>query len=953
MSALARILEEFGSQPAPLPAQLAAAQALREHSLPTRRDENWRYANLRALDGVARFLPGPGPAQHQALPALPAALPGFDRLVYIDGRLQHQWSATALAKLKRRAPEDTEQAGTPFETAGDGRFGLIARMFAPEPLALQVSGEVALEVLSLSTSAAVANYTELSLELKAGARLELVERSCAAERAGPGTEVGALMCSTLRLQQRSGSQLTHTRLQQAPARALLYDTVSASLAEGASYQLRHLAAGGATTRSSVQVQLQGRDASVDIRALAAAQQEQYADALYTILHEAPGTQSHLMFRGIASDRAHVACSADVQATPGAPGSRVRQSLRGLIGGKGAEINLRPRLTINTDDIQAAHGATTGRLDEDLLFYLLSRGISPAAARSLLKWAFLSEILGTRGPAAAAQGGRIRRRGPPQRRTRGGVAAMSAPRPVGADAYFDAHGALRAERVRADFPILSREVHGRALVYLDSAASSQQPRAVLDAVDYYSTRLHANVHRGVHALSQEATAAFEGARETVRSFINARSTREIIFTRGTTEAINLVARSWGTGNLRAGDEVLITHLEHHSNIVPWQMICAATGARLLAAPLTEAGEVDLPAFEQLISARTRLVAIAHVSNALGTVLPVGRMIALAHARGIPVLLDGAQAIAHQRVDVQQLDCDFYAFSGHKVYAPTGIGVLYGRESLLTAMPPWQGGGDMILTVAIERSTYNELPWKFEAGTPNISGAVGLGAALEYLQGLGRERVTAHEQLLLSQATARLRASSGTETGRHRSRPGRSYFIHAARHTSARRRHHSRPPRHRGAQRPSLRHAGNELLRLARHGARLLRVLQHERRYRPAGGRPGERARGVCLMEIRDLYRDVILDHNRSPRNFGRLEPADGAAVGHNPLCGDALSVTVRLDGDRLRELRFNGQGCAISIASASMMGEAVSGKTLAEVEHAASRSARAADRTGIRARGAAR
>jgi cysteine desulfurase/selenocysteine lyase len=337
--------------------------------------------------------------------------------------------------------------------------------------------------------------------------------------------------------------------------------------------------------------------------------------------------------------------------------------------------------------------------------------------------------------------------------------MNTAHSVADEAYTDAHGVLRAERVRADFPILGREVHGHPLVYLDSAASSQQPRAVLDAVERYSTRLHANVHRGVHALSQEATAAFEGARETVRRFINARSTREIIFTRGTTEAINLVARSWGPGHLRAGDEVLITHLEHHSNIVPWQMICAATGARLVAAPLTAAGEVDLTAFEELISERTRMVAVAHVSNALGTVLPVRPMIALAHARGIPVLLDGAQAIAHQVVDVQQLDCDFYAFSGHKTYGPTGIGVLYGRESLLTAMPPWQGGGDMILTVAIEGSTYNELPWKFEAGTPNISGAVGLGAAFDYLDSIGRGAVAAHEQLLLARATARLRALPG--------------------------------------------------------------------------------------------------------------------------------------------------------------------------------------------------
>ena len=337
--------------------------------------------------------------------------------------------------------------------------------------------------------------------------------------------------------------------------------------------------------------------------------------------------------------------------------------------------------------------------------------------------------------------------------------MNATQPLAVDGYSDAHGALRADRVRADFPILAREVHGRTLVYLDSAASSQQPRAVLEAVEYYSTHLHANVHRGVHALSQQATAAFEGARETVRAFINARSMREIIFTRGTTEAINLVARSWGPGHLRPGDEVLITHLEHHSNIVPWQMACTAAGAQLRAAPITATGEVDLAALEKMIGERTRLVAVAHVSNALGTVLPVERIIELAHAHGIPVLLDGAQAIAHQRVDVRKLDCDFYAFSGHKVYGPTGIGVLYGRESLLAAMPPWQGGGDMILTVAIEASTYNELPWKFEAGTPNISGAVGLGAALNYLDLLGRERIAAHEHQLLAQANARLSSIPG--------------------------------------------------------------------------------------------------------------------------------------------------------------------------------------------------
>jgi len=315
------------------------------------------------------------------------------------------------------------------------------------------------------------------------------------------------------------------------------------------------------------------------------------------------------------------------------------------------------------------------------------------------------------------------------------------------------------RVRADFPILARSIHGKPLVYLDSAASSQRPLAVLRAVEHYETTLHANVHRGVHSLSQWATDAYERSRETVRRFINARSSREIVFVRGTTEAINLVANSWGRGQLQAGDEVLITYLEHHSNIVPWQLICAATGAKLRAAPITAAGELDLDAFKELLTPRTRLVAVAHVSNALGTVLPVQEIVRLAHAHGVPVLVDGAQAVPHETVDVRALDCDFYAFSGHKVYGPTGIGVLYGRESLLAAMPPWQGGGEMILSVSIEASTYNELPAKFEAGTPNISGAIGLGAALEYVESLGREAIAEHEHGLLELTNESLTALPG--------------------------------------------------------------------------------------------------------------------------------------------------------------------------------------------------
>ena len=327
------------------------------------------------------------------------------------------------------------------------------------------------------------------------------------------------------------------------------------------------------------------------------------------------------------------------------------------------------------------------------------------------------------------------------------------------------------RVRADFPLLARSIQGKPLVYLDSAASSQRPLAVLRAVEHYETTLHANVHRGVHSLSQWATDAYERSRDTVRRFLNARSSREIVFVRGTTEAINLVANSWGRPNLRAGDEVLITYLEHHANIVPWQMICAATGATLRAAPINAIGELDMAAFREMLNPRTKLVAVAHVSNALGTVLPVQEIVRLAHAQGVPVLLDGAQAVAHATVDVQALDCDFYAFTGHKLYGPTGIGVLWGRRELLDAMPPFLGGGEMISSVTYERSTWAEVPHKFEAGTPPILEGIGLKAAIDYVQAIGYEAIAAHESSLVDHALARLDAIEGVHIlGRAQERGG---------------------------------------------------------------------------------------------------------------------------------------------------------------------------------------
>jgi cysteine desulfurase/selenocysteine lyase len=320
------------------------------------------------------------------------------------------------------------------------------------------------------------------------------------------------------------------------------------------------------------------------------------------------------------------------------------------------------------------------------------------------------------------------------------------------------GSLDVDAIRADFPILHQQVHGHPLAYLDNAASMQRPECVIEAIAHYDRHDHANVHRGVHTLSHRATEAHEGAREKVRAFINAGAREEIIFTRGTTEAINLVAYAFGQ-SLAPGDEILLTHLEHHSNIVPWQMACERSGARVVVAPVTPAGEVTLEAMTSRLTDRTRLVAIAHVSNALGSVNPVAAVIAAAHARGVPVLVDGAQAVAHARVDVQTLGCDFYAFSGHKMCGPTGIGALYGRREWLERLPPWQGGGDMILKVSFAGTTWNELPYRFEAGTPNVAGAVGLGAAVDYLAAVGLERIGRYEASLLAYATERLAGVPG--------------------------------------------------------------------------------------------------------------------------------------------------------------------------------------------------
>ena len=319
--------------------------------------------------------------------------------------------------------------------------------------------------------------------------------------------------------------------------------------------------------------------------------------------------------------------------------------------------------------------------------------------------------------------------------------------------------LDVNAIRQDFPILAQRVHGKPLIYLDNAATSQKPKCVIDTLTRFYQMDNANIHRGVHALSERSTQSYEAARGKVQRFLNAAGTREILFVRGATEAINLVAQTYGRKHVNAGDEIVISAMEHHSNIVPWQMLCEEKGAVLRVIPINDRGELEFDQFEKLLNNRTRLVAVSHVSNALGSINPVREIIRAAHAWNVPVLIDGAQAVPHLQVDVRSLDCDFYVFSGHKVFGPTGIGVLYGQEKLLEAMPPWQGGGDMIQSVTFGKTTYNDLPYKFEAGTPNIAGVIGLGAAIDYVDQLGMDAIAAHEQELLAYGTQALENISG--------------------------------------------------------------------------------------------------------------------------------------------------------------------------------------------------
>ncbi len=489
-------------------------------------------------------------------------------------------------------------------------------------------------------------------------------------------------------------------------------------------------------------------------------------------------------------------------------------------------------------------------------------------------------------------------------------------------------ALDVAAIRAQFPILTQTVRGKPLVFLDSAASAQKPRAVISAMVQAMETQYANVHRGLHWMSERTTEAYEAARDAAQGLLNAADRSEIVFAGNTTGAINLLAHSYGRAMLKPGQAVLISGMEHHSNIVPWQMLRDAHGIELRVADITDAGELNMAAYEALLAdGKVGLVAMTHMSNVLGTYTPAEQIVRTAHAHGAKVMLDGSQAVVHRRVDVQALDCDFYVFTGHKLYGPTGIGVLYGKRELLEAMPPFLGGGDMISSVTYERSTWAEVPHKFEAGTPQIIEGIGLKAAIDWVQAIGFDAIAAHESRLTEHALARLGGGGGRERDRPGAGPRRRGFLHSGQGARPRHRHPAGPAGHRGSRRAALRRAADAPAGPGQHGAGELRDLHHRGGDRSPGRHAGAGAGVLHLMfdDLRDLYQDVILQHGRKPVHMRRLKTFDATAKGDNPMCGDRVQVWVAYDPDgAIAETGFEARGCAISIASADLMVETVAG-----------------------------
>ncbi len=721
--------------------------------LPHRRIEDWKYTDLRAL--MREVLPLAAAPDAVALSRAAAAtklraIDGVRRLVLVDGVFAPDLSD--LGSLEKglgiRPLREVLDAGdgalSAEVVASDISNPMIALngAMATDGVVIEIANGTMLaqplHIVHVASGAAPASmFTRSLLRLGRDAGVTLVESYLAAEGAKAYQAYDGLIVAI-----GDNARLDHVRLVEDSVDAFNISSATISLGAHAHFNTFGLTSGGHVSRYQLTVTCAGEGSKVETNGVNLIKGKQHADTTLFMDHAVPNCASREIFRAVVDDRAHSVFQGRIIVRPDAQKTDAKMMTRALLLSDDAEADNKPELEIFADDVTCGHGATTGALDESLLFYMRARGLPEKEAQALLIQAFVGEAIETIASDALRE-----------------VAIATAQRWLAGEGMSMhkavANGSYDVALVRQDFPALAMQIYGKPLVYLDNAASAQKPNAVLDRMTEAYKSEYANVHRGLHYLANAATEAYEGARGKVAQFINARRNEEIIFTRNVTEAINLVASSWGGEHIKEGDEIVLSIMEHHSNIVPWHFLRERQGAVIKWAPVDDEGNFLIEEFEKLLTARTKIVAITQMSNALGTLVPVKEVVRLAHARGIPVLVDGAQGAVHLPIDVQDLDCDFYAFTGHKVYGPTGIGALYAKHEHLVAMRPFNGGGEMIREVAKDWVTYGDPPHKFEAGTPPIVEAIGLGAAIDYVNSIGKERIAAHEHELLTYAQDRLR------------------------------------------------------------------------------------------------------------------------------------------------------------------------------------------------------
>ncbi len=937
------------SVPAVFALRAAATARHAELGLPRRGDEPWRHTNTDVFaQGV--FEPaGPESGNGDLENAQAAAIAGLTADVrLIDGRVTSRGPAgrqTGGVSTNLLSETDAPTFGTLADYTTHGRAdgaGLwalnTARLLDGAVVNIPAGTRPEAPVyLHFHTDAAALNVSpRVFVTVGKGASVRVIEHH---------TGHGASWTNAVtEIVVEAGATLDLIRLAEQGPDALNTASTFIAQAAGSHVTVHEIVLGARVSRSELNVSLNGPEAECALHGLYAVDGKRQSECHTTVRHAASHTRSRELYKGVLRDAGRGAFTGRILVDDGMKGCATEQQNPNLLLSADARVETQPQLEIRNNDVKAKHGATIGRLSAEAVFYLRSRGLSADAARRVLTVAFAAEIVDAL-PVAAA------RNHAQAALTRLLEAAAQAPAPARAKPRgFDANA------LREQFPVLRQTVHGNPLAYLDNGATTQKPQFVLDAINQFYARDNANIHRAVHELGERATAGYEAARQTVARFLNAPSPEQIVFTKGTTEAINLVAYSFLRPRLKAGDEILVTGMEHHANLVPWHLACAATGAVMRHVPLLDDGRLDLDALPELLTPRTRLFAFAHVSNALGTVNPVKALIAQAHAAGVPVLIDGAQAVAHlpaDELDVTALGADFYVFSGHKIYGPTGIGVLYGKAEHLEAMPPWQGGGDMIREVFLESSTYAPPPSRFEAGTPPIAEAIGLGAALTWYMALDRDAALAHEHTLLDVATEMVRKLPGARIigtaprkvavlsfvldGVHPHDAGTIVNIEGV---AVRAGHHCAQPVMARYGVPATIRATfapyNTLADVEALERGLRRALTQKTGATASQpdaltlAQSAESARAVA--ELSQLYHELVIDHGHHPRNTGALPLANHHARGHNPLCGDRLTLALEVKDGVVSDVRFIGDGCAISMASASLMTQAVKGLPIERVEH---------------------